>query len=66
MRELSSTEIECVNGGGVITDAIWNAVYAAVDFPSRSAGKLIGEKIGSAIGSIIAAPISWIHSLCNK
>ncbi|GKX55423.1 hypothetical protein SOASR030_15350 [Leminorella grimontii] len=66
MRELSSKEIECVNGGGVVTDAIWSAVYAVVDFPSRSAGKFIGDKIGGAIGSIVAAPINWIYSLFNK
>lgn len=66
MRELSSKEIECVNGGGVVTDAIWRVVYTAVDLPSRTAGKLMGERIGGAIGSVIAAPLNWIYSLFNK
>ncbi|AKJ42465.1 hypothetical protein [Pragia fontium] len=66
MRELSCKEIEHVNGAGIIGDALWKAVYAVVDLPSRTAGKVVGDKIGGTIGGIIAVPVNWIYSLFNK
>ncbi|QBH96604.1 hypothetical protein EKN56_09410 [Limnobaculum zhutongyuii] len=66
MRELSNTEIEQVNGAGIFTDIIWDAIHLAVDVPSRLAGNVVGDKIGGTIGGIIATPINWIYSLFNK
>ena len=66
MRELSSVEIAQVNGAGVVSDAVWDMVYKAIDFPARSVGNGIGNAAGGFIGNIIAAPFNFISSIFGK
>ncbi|WP_159564762.1 hypothetical protein [Budvicia diplopodorum] len=66
MRELSCAEIEQVNGAGIVSDAIWNLVYQAIDLPARTVGSAMGNAAGSFFGGIIAAPFNFISSIFGK